>query len=244
MENSAPILIVGGSGGTGSALAQRLTDAGRRVHIAGRNEGKLSGWAATLGADYSVCDVLDPGSLRRSVEAAASSGALAGLAYAVGSIVLKPLSRAEPNDFDNAFALNVVGAAQAVRFAQPALAAAGGAVLLFSTVAVAQGFANHAIISAAKGGVEGLTRALAAELAPKIRVNCVAPSLTRTPLAEPLTANPTMAKAIADMHPLRRLGDPADLAAIGAFLLGPDAGWITGQIVGVDGGRSCLRVKD
>ena len=116
-------------------------------------------------------------------------------------------------------------------------------MVLFSTVAVRQGFAAHASISMAKGAVEGLTLALAAELAPKVRVNCIAPSLTRTPLAEGLTRNDAMAKSIAEMHAIRRLGEADDSAGLAAFLLGPDAGWITGQIVGVDGGRSTLRTK-
>ena len=118
-----------------------------------------------------------------------------------------------------------------------------GSVVLFSTVAVQQGFPNHSIIAAAKGAVEGLTRALAAELAPHVRVNAVAPSLTRTPLAAALTQNEPMAKAIAAMHALPRLGEPEDMAACAAFLLSPDSGWVTGQIIGVDGGRSTLRTK-
>ena len=116
-------------------------------------------------------------------------------------------------------------------------------MVLFSTVAVQQGFPNHSVIAAAKGAVEGLTRSLAAELAPAIRVNAVAPSLTQTPLAAALTRNDQMAKAIAGMHAIPRLGDPEDIAACAAFLLSPESGWITGQIIGVDGGRSTLRVK-
>jgi NAD(P)-dependent dehydrogenase (short-subunit alcohol dehydrogenase family) len=110
-------------------------------------------------------------------------------------------------------------------------------------VAVAQGFTAHASVAMAKGAVEGLTLALAAELAPKVRVNAIAPSLTRTPLARALTSSEQMAGAIAQMHAIPRLGEPDDIAALGAFLLSPEAGWITGQIIGVDGGRSTLRTK-
>ena len=119
----------------------------------------------------------------------------------------------------------------------------GAGIVLFSTVAVAQGFAAHASVAMAKGAIEGLTLALAAELAPRIRVNCIAPSLTRTPLAAALTGNEAMAKAIADLHPLRRLGEPEDIAPLAALLVSDEASWITGQIVGVDGGRSTLRTK-
>jgi len=116
-------------------------------------------------------------------------------------------------------------------------------ILLFSTVAVQQGFAAHASVAMAKGAVEGLTRALAAELAPKIRVNAIAPSLVQTPLAEPITRNVATAQAIAALHPLQRLGTPNDIAGMAAFLLSAEADWITGQVIGVDGGRSSLRVK-
>ena len=116
-------------------------------------------------------------------------------------------------------------------------------VLLFSTVAATQGFSAHASVSMAKGAVEGLVLALGAELAPRIRVNAIAPSLTRTPLASPLTGNDSMAAAIAQMHALARLGEPEDMAPLAALLLSPSSGWITGQVIGVDGGRSTLRTK-
>jgi len=117
------------------------------------------------------------------------------------------------------------------------------AILLFSSIAVSQGFTAHASIAMAKGAVEGLTRSLAAELAPKIRVNAIAPSLTKTPLAKALTSNENMANAIAALHPIPRLGEPEDIAGLAALLMTPQASWITGQIIGVDGGRSSLRVK-
>jgi len=124
-----------------------------------------------------------------------------------------------------------------------ALAAGQGSVVLFSTVAARAGFTNHLAIAAAKAAVEGMTVAMAAELAPSIRVNCIAPSLTRTRIAEPLTKNPAMAEAIAKLHPLPRLGEADDLAAMADMLLSPASGWITGQVIAVDGGRSTLRTK-
>jgi len=169
---------------------------------------------------------------------------IAGLAYCVGSILLRPLRRATTDEFVNAFRLNAVGAALAVAAAADALKASpGSAVVLFSTIAVRSGFTNHAVISAAKGAVEGLTMALAAELAPQVRVNCIAPSLTQSGIAQPILGNEAVAKAIAAMHPIPRLGEGDDAGALAAFLLSDQAGWITGQIFAVDGGRSSVRVK-
>jgi len=117
-------------------------------------------------------------------------------------------------------------------------------VVLFSSVAARQGFTFHASMGMAKGAVDGLTISLAAELASKVRVNAIAPSLTRTPLAEGLLSNDQMAKALAGLHALERLGMPEDVGALSAFLLSPEADWITGQVIGVDGGRSTLRTKN
>jgi len=241
---SAPVLIFGGSGGIGSALARRLVQRGSRVHLAARDEQKLDVIAIELNVPYSVCDVLDERAVETTVAEAGEQDGLAGLAYAIGSIDLGPFRRTDFDQYMAAFGLNVAAAARAIRIAQRPLASAEGSVLLFSTVAVQQGFPNHAVIAAAKGGVEGLTRALAAELAPRIRVNAIAPSLTRTPLAGRLVSNETVARSIAGLHPLGRLGMPDDIAALGALLLSADASWITGEVIGVDGGRGRLRVKD
>jgi len=236
-------LIYGGSGGIGSALARRLRDRGHAVHLVARDRGRLEALATEIGATFSVADVAD----RAAITAAAAAGdRLAGLAYCVGSINLKPVARLTDADFVRDYELNALGAVRAVQASLSALKAHDGptsSILLVSTVAVAQGFAAHASVSMAKGAVEGLTVALAAELAPKIRVNCVAPSLTRTPLAKSLTSSETMANAIAALHAIPRLGEPDDVAALGALLLDRDAGWITGQVIGVDGGRSMLRTK-
>jgi NAD(P)-dependent dehydrogenase (short-subunit alcohol dehydrogenase family) len=156
---------------------------------------------------------------------------------------MAPLKRQTRDSLRQVYELNVVSAAEAVRLAEAPLKQANGSVVLFSTVAVAQGFANHVAISAAKGGVEGLTRALAADLAPAARVNAVAPSLMRTKIAAPLTANDAMATSIAALHALPRLGEGSDAAALAAFLLGAESNWITGQVFAVDGGRSRVRSK-
>ena len=237
------ILIYGGTGGIGLATARLLYERGYRLHLVSRNADRLHEAAREWNATFTQGDVNDPALFQRAVEEAGTP--LDGLLYAVGTINLRPIHRLSVEDFTRDFAVNALGAALAVQAALPALRQSEhtASVVLFSTVAVRQGFALHASISMAKGAVEGLTLALAAELAPKIRVNAIAPSLTRTPLAQGLISNEQMATAIAAMHPLQRLGTPEDIAALAAFLLSPESDWITGQVIGVDGGRSTLRVK-
>lgn len=237
------LLIYGATGGIGGALARRLAAAGRSLHVVGRDAARLAAIAGEVGASYSVADVEDPASFAHV--AAEAGPALSGLVYAVGTITLKPIARLSSADFLRDFRLNAEGAALAVQAALPALKAAegGASVLLFSTIAASQGFTAHASVSMAKGAVEGLVLALATELAPRIRVNAIAPSLTRTGLAASLLSSEQMANAIAQMHPLQRLGEPDDIAALGAFLMSAEASWITGQVYGVDGGRSTLRTK-
>ena len=237
---SHPILIYGATGGIGSALARRLAAEGYDLHLSARGQSALEALAAEHHAGATAGDVRSDEDLRQITAAAAASGALAGLVFAVGSIDLMPLRRATPEAFADALALNVTAAAQAVRHAQAALSAGNGTVVLFSSVAARLGFKNHAVIGTAKAAVEGLTRALAAELAPRVRVNCIAPTLTRTPLAAPLLPNSTVAEALAKLHPLGRLGEAADLAAVAAMLLGESGAYMTGQVLHVDGGRADL----
>lgn len=240
------VVIYGGTGGIGMATARALRKRGIPLHLAARDAGRLEEAAAVLGeTTFTVGDVTDPAHFATVTREAGDT--LAGLVYAVGTINLKPLAKLTADDAVTDFKLNALGALLALQAAAPALKAGAGetgaGVVLFSTVAVAQGFAAHASVAMAKGAVEGLALSLAAELSPQIRINVVAPSLTRTPLAAAITGNETLASGIASMHALQRLGTPDDIGALAAFLVSAEAGWITGQIIGADGGRSTLRTK-
>jgi len=240
------VMIYGGTGGIGLATARALRARGYALHLAARDPARLSSAADELGeTTFSAGDVADPAFFAAATEAAGAS--LAGLVYAVGTINLRPLGRLTREDAEHDFRINALGAFSAVQAAAAALKAgageSGSGVVLFSTVAAAQGFAAHASVAMAKGAVEGLALSLAAELAPQIRVNVLAPSLTRTPLAAAITGNETLTQGIAAMHALQRLGRPEDVGALAAFLVSDEAGWITGQVIGVDGGRSTLRTK-
>jgi NAD(P)-dependent dehydrogenase (short-subunit alcohol dehydrogenase family) len=230
--NNAPFLIVGASKGIGRSIAEQLIDQGRSVITVARSGEPLVGVLRHIHADV-VTDGLPNAELPE---------ALAGMVYAPGSIDLRPLRSLKPEDLRTAFEVNVVGAFRCAQATAERLKRVpGSSMLFFSTVAVAQGMPFHVSVAAAKGGVEGLVRSLAAELAPNVRVNAIAPSLTDTSLAERLLNSPEKAKAAADRHPLKRIGNVGELAAMGVFLLSEEAEWITGQVIGVDGGLSRLR---
>lgn len=237
------ILLYGGSGGIGSAIARLLHKNGDELYLVGRNEEKLEELASQTGAHFIAGDITQEGFYQNVMEQAGKE--LDGLVYAIGTINLGSLRRLSEADFLDDFHVNAMGAALAVKAALSALKKAQNtaSVLLFSSVAAQQGFSLHASIGMAKGAVSGLTVSLAAELAPKIRVNAIAPSLTQTPLSESLLSNLQIAEAIAGQHALKRLGSPEDIAHLAVFLLSSEASWITGQIIGVDGGRSSLQIN-
>ena len=237
-------IIYGGSGGIGSATGKILRARGYELHLVGRNEDRLAASAAELQAGFTPGDVNDSGLFARVAKEAGES--LDGLVYAVGTINLRGLQRFTEADLIHDFRVNALDAALAVQASLPALKRSAGvaSVVLFSSVAARQGFSLHASIGMAKGAVAGLTLSLAAELALKVGVNAIAPSLTRTPLAGDMLASEQMAAAIAGLHAMQRLGNADDIAAMAALLVSQEADWITGQIIGVDGGRSTLRTKN
>ena len=237
------VLIYGGSGGIGSAAARALRERGYDLHLVARDEEALSAVADEVEASYTVGDVRDGELFPRVMEEVGDR--LHGLVYAVGTIHLGSLRRFDEDDFLRDFEVNALGAALAVQAAVRALKKAEGkpSVVFFSSVAAHQGFKLHASMGMAKGAVSGLTVSLAAELAPDVRVNAIAPSIVRTPLADSILRNEQVAEGIAELHPLSRLGTPEDVAALTAFLISPEASWITGEIIAVDGGRSSLRTK-
>ena len=237
------IVIFGATGGMGSAAAKRLAKSGYGLHLVARDESQLKALAAELDASWTAGDVRREELFRRVAEEAGEP--LGGLVYAVGTLNLKSLNRLTAEEMLTDFQVNALGAALAVQYLAPGLRKNDGpaSVVLFSSVAAEQGFKLHASMSMAKGAVRGLALALAAELAPKIRVNAISPSLTQTDMAQGLLSNEKLVEAISKMHAMERLGKAEDMAAMIEFLLSEDSGWITGQILGVDGGRSTLRIK-
>ena len=229
---SKHIAIIGGTSGIGRATAAQLLAAGHQVHAACRSPEKL----ADLGIIAQPFDAAAPGPLTWPER-------LDGLVYFPGTIVLKPFHRLTAEDFQRDLQVNFFGAIVALQSALPALKASGNAsVVLFSTVAVAQGMPMHASIAAAKGAVEGLAKSLAAEWAPLIRVNVIAPSLTETPLASAFLNSELKKEAAAKRHPLQQVGQPEDIAAAVAHLLSDTSRFMTGQVLRIDGGLSSVRI--
>ena len=232
-------LIIGATGAIGSSLAKLLVADGEEVHLVGRDRTNLSKIASELNSTFTCCDVLEE-SFAEKIFNDLGDTPINGLAYCVGSIDLKPIKLTKKSDYMQSFNLNLISATEIIRRSTDSLKQNQGSIVLFSTVAVKRGFTNHSIVASAKGAIEGLTVSLAAELAPNIRVNCIAPSLTKSKLSNFIFKNEKMVETIAKMHPLKRLGEGSDSSSFAKFLLGNNSEWITGQILGVDGGRSSL----
>lgn len=238
-------VVFGAYGGVGSALCRRVAQKGARLLLAGRDEVRLASLADELGAE-TFC--LDASNLRQvescMKHASELYGPITGVACCVGSLLLKPAHLLSEEEWDATISTNLKSAFGVVRAAAITMAQSGGSIVLLSTAAARIGLANHEAISAAKAGIEGLALAAAASYASKgIRVNCVAPGMTRTPLTAKLLQNEMMAKASASMHALGRIGEPNDVASAIEWLLDPEQSWITGQVIGVDGGLSRIRSR-
>lgn len=227
-------VVFGGSRGIGASLVSALLKDGHRVVNFARKASEVE----HQNLSFHSLDVLDEewNSLPEMQE-------IHGLAYCPGSIDLKPLRRVMVKDMEEAMDINLYGALKAVQWAYPVMRKTpNSAVVLFSTVAVTQGMPFHSVVASAKGAVEGFTKSLAAEFAPKVRVNCIAPSLTDTELAGELLRDDKRREASADRHPLKRIGQREDIAHAAQYLLGDESSWVTGQVLHVDGGMSSVRV--
>ena len=231
------ILVVGGSSGIGLSLVKLLHQLNANVYVVSRSAseewpGDVHFLKADVNGDIDAVEMFLPMQLH-------------GLVYSVGSITLKPFTRLTAEDFLKDFQLNVLGAARMIQQAiKPIKNAAGSSIVLISSVAAKTGMPYHASIAAAKGAVEGMAISLAAEYASQqIRVNVVAPSLTDTPLAQNLLNSPEKRDASAKRHPLGKIGQPNDISQIIAFLLSDESIWMTGQVIGVDGGLGKLKTS-
>ena len=233
----AKYLILGATGSIGSNLANKLYDSKENVHLVGRNADELKSLSEKLKCTYSIADVLEDNFVE-NIKSDISE--IKGIAYCVGSIDLKPLKIVKDDDFQKCMKLNLYSAVKVIKEYQDSLKKNKGSIVLFSSVAARRGFPNHSIIASTKAAVEGFAISLAAEFAPNIRVNCIAPSLTNSKISQPLLKNNIMAEGIAKSHPLKRIGQGGDAAAMAKFLLTEESSWITGQVFGVDGGRSSL----
>ncbi|MCU0344166.1 MAG: SDR family oxidoreductase [Ignavibacterium sp.] len=227
-------IIVGGTSGIGLEVT-KLQSQNNRVIVLSREKRNLE---ELTNIEFYSADVT-----KSAEELPQISDPIDGIVYCPGTINLKPIKSLKIEDFQNDFEINLLGAIKVINKYFNNLKSSGKAsIVLFSTVAVQTGMPYHASIASAKGAIEGLTRSLAAEFAPSIRVNCIAPSITNTPLADKLLNNESKLKASEDRHPLKRIGSSAEIAELAAFLLSDNAGFITGQIIKVDGGISSVKI--
>ena len=227
-------LVVGGSSGIGLELTNQLAAAGHTVHATYNTHA-----IASLGnIYYHPLNVLD-----ENINLDFLPASIEGIVYCPGAISLRPFNRIPTDDFIKDYTLQVVGAVKVIQAALPKLKESkNGSIVLFSTVAVQVGLNFHSLVASSKGAIEGITKALAAELAPTIRVNCIAPSLTNTPLAASLLNSDQKIEANAQRHPLKRVGTPLDIANAVEFLLTDKSSWVTGQILSIDGGMGTIKV--
>ncbi len=229
-------LVVGGSHGIGFGITERLIAQGMAVTVVSRTHGSLE-TIQSPHLKHVIADITT-----EELDGLPLPDSLDGMAYCPGSINLAPLRLLKLEQMRSDFELNVVGAVRVMQRVLPSLKSVDqSSVVMFGTVAVERGIGMHTSVSAAKGAVESITRCWAAELAPKIRVNCIAPALTDTPLSKSFLSNEAKRNAMSSMYPLGRIGTVDDIASMATFLLSPQSGWITGQVIGIDGGLSRLQ---
>lgn len=231
MENT--YLIVGGNSTIGKHIIEKLSAAGSQCIVLSRNEFRSS-YATVTSRTIDIT--------REEIPSEWIPESLDGLVYLPGTINLKPFRAISQDTFREDMEINFHGAVRTIQAAYKSLKRSGKAsIVLFSTVAVRTGMPFHASIASAKGAVEGLARSLASEFAPEIRVNCIAPSLTATRLSERLLSSEEKIDASRKRHPMQDIGDPADIATLAVYLLGNDTRWMTGQVIGMDGGIGVLK---
>ena len=223
-------VIIGSTTGIGLSMAEQLAQNNRVFGVSRREQSEVNHANYTHFSFDVLADSWDTIPFPEQID---------GLVYCPGSIQLKPLKMLTDKVIREDMEINFFGAINCIKAVSDRLQQ-NSSILLFSTVAVQQGMPFHASIAAAKGAIEGLTRSLAAEFAPKVRVNAIAPSIVDTPLAKRLLNNDRKRELISDKHPLKRVGEVKDISELGFFLLSPSASWITGQIIGVDGGKSSI----
>ncbi len=244
MEQRAYV-VLGAGGGVGAATARLLAAQGAQLMLAGRGAEGLQAAATATGGVVRQLDARQPNEVADVVaEASDHFGRIDGIANCVGSLLLKPAHITTDEEFDETVATNLRSAFAAVKAGAKAMRSGGGSVVLVSSAAAQIGLANHEAIAAAKAGVVGLAKAAAASYSRHgIRVNAVAPGLVRTKLTERLTSTPQAEEASLAMHALGRLGEPEDVASAIAWLLDPAQSWVTGQVIGVDGGLAAVRAR-
>jgi NAD(P)-dependent dehydrogenase (short-subunit alcohol dehydrogenase family) len=246
MERQPVYVILGGSGGIGSAVARNLVGGGAKVALAARGAERLESLAAELGnATTGVVDATDMGAVENFVRSTADANeGVDGIVNCVGSILLKAAHQTKDEEWRHTIAANLDTAFATVRAGAKVMARSGGSIVLMSSSAAQVGLPSHEAIAAAKAGVIGLARSAAATYAGKgIRVNAVAPGLVDTPMSAAITGNEMMLKASTAMHPLGRIGKPEEVATVVAWLLSDESSWVTGQVIGIDGGLASVRGK-
>lgn len=245
MAESQKVVVFGAAGGVGSALCRKLVAAGHLVHAVGRNRDTTSSLADEIGATYSVCDATEADAVWQVVvKANEILGGLDGVANCVGSLHLKPGHLTSPEEWNQVVSTNLSSSFFVLRASAPLMRRSGGSIVFVSSAAARVGLANHEAIAAAKAGVIGLTLSAAATYSTnRIRVNCVAPGLVDTALAERLTSNARSLEASVAMHALGRIGRPDDIASAIEWLLDERQSWVTGQVLGVDGGLGSVRSR-